>query len=67
MASLAWIVGHGGVAALYYASRLWQFPLGLFGVSIVTFALSTLARHGPDTAGEAFRAPVLLGIRSVAV
>ncbi len=35
-ASLALIVGPGGVSAIYYANRILQFPMGVF-----TFALST--------------------------
>ncbi len=35
-ASLASIVGPGGVSAIYYANRILQFPMGVF-----TFALST--------------------------
>ncbi|MCX5666203.1 MAG: murein biosynthesis integral membrane protein MurJ, partial [Candidatus Omnitrophica bacterium] len=33
LASLSWIVGSGGVAALYYANRLIQFPLAIFGLA----------------------------------
>lgn len=43
LASLAWIVGQGAVAALYYASRIVQFPLALFGLALAQVALPTLS------------------------
>jgi len=44
-ASLAWIVGAGGVAALYYANRLIQFPLAIFGLALAQAALPKLSRE----------------------
>lgn len=43
LASLAWIVGQGGVAALYYANRLIQFPLAIFGLALAQAALPKMA------------------------
>jgi len=65
MASLAWIVGAGGVAALYYANRLIQFPLGLFGISMATVSLPTLAHQAARQELDLFRTTLLVGIRSV--
>lgn len=45
LASLAWIVGSGGVAALYYANRLIQFPLAIFGLAIAQAALPKMSRE----------------------
>lgn len=42
-ASLSFLVGQGAIAAIYYASRLIQFPLGLFGHSISNATLPTLS------------------------
>ena len=42
MASLAWIVGAGGVAALYYSNRLVQLPLAIFGISLARLFGSAL-------------------------
>src|SRR3989338_4130843 len=45
LASLAWIVGEGGVAALYYANRLIQFPLAIFGLAIAQAALPRMSQE----------------------
>ncbi len=48
-ASLVFIVGTGAVAAIYYANRIIQFPLAIFGIAISSAALPTMsdcvARH----------------------
>ncbi|PIW68698.1 MAG: murein biosynthesis integral membrane protein MurJ, partial [Candidatus Omnitrophica bacterium CG12_big_fil_rev_8_21_14_0_65_42_8] len=41
LASLSGIVGSGGVAALYYANRIFQFPLAIFGIAIAQAILPT--------------------------
>ncbi|MBI4974809.1 MAG: murein biosynthesis integral membrane protein MurJ [Candidatus Omnitrophica bacterium] len=43
--SFAWIVGAGGVAALYYANRLIQFPLAIFGLALAQAALPKMSRE----------------------
>ncbi|MDP3730860.1 MAG: murein biosynthesis integral membrane protein MurJ [Candidatus Omnitrophota bacterium] len=45
LASLSWIVGSGGVAALYYASRLIQFPLAIFGLALAQAALPKMSHE----------------------
>ncbi len=45
LASLAWIVGAGGVAALYYANRLLQFPLAIFGLALAQAALPKMSQE----------------------
>ncbi|MFH1621742.1 MAG: murein biosynthesis integral membrane protein MurJ [Candidatus Omnitrophota bacterium] len=42
-ASMSFLVGQGAIAAIYYAARLIQFPLGIFGHSISNAALPTLS------------------------
>ncbi len=42
-ASLVSIVGAGGISAIYYANRIIQFPLGVFGVALVSVLLPTLS------------------------
>jgi putative peptidoglycan lipid II flippase len=44
-ASLSWIVGAGGVAALYYSNRLIQFPLAIFGLALAQAALPKLSQE----------------------
>ncbi|MCM8798108.1 MAG: murein biosynthesis integral membrane protein MurJ, partial [Candidatus Omnitrophica bacterium] len=43
LASLSRIVGEGGVSALYYANRLVQLPLAVFGISLAQAALPTMS------------------------
>jgi len=45
LASLAFIVGEGAVAALYYSNRIIQFPLAIFGIAMATAALPTMSIH----------------------
>jgi len=42
-ASLGALVGQGAIAAIYYANRMIQFPLGIFGTSISNASLPTLS------------------------
>jgi putative peptidoglycan lipid II flippase len=44
-ASLASVVGPGGIAAIYYANRLVLLPVGLFGVALVTACLPIFSSH----------------------
>lgn len=45
LASLSSIVGEGAVAALYYANRVWQLPLAIFGIALAQAALPAMSRH----------------------
>ncbi|MBI4355181.1 MAG: murein biosynthesis integral membrane protein MurJ [Candidatus Omnitrophica bacterium] len=65
-ASLAHVVGEGGVAALFYASRLIQLPMALFGVAMAQASLPTLSAQAARKEFEAFRHTVVFGLRSVA-
>ena len=51
LASVYWIVGAGGVAALYYSNRLLQFPLAIFGLALAQVVLPTMSSQavGNDT------------------
>jgi len=42
-ASLAMIVGAGGISAIYYANRIINFPMGIFSVAMASAALPTLS------------------------
>jgi len=42
-ASISDIVGEGAVAAIYYANRLIQFPIAVFGIALSTAILPSLA------------------------
>src|SRR3989338_9875971 len=45
LASLEWIVGSGGVAALFFANRLIQFPLAIFGLALAQAALPKMSQE----------------------
>ena len=45
LASFSSIVGDGAVAALYYANRIWQLPLAIFGIALAQAALPAMSRH----------------------
>ena len=42
-ASLSSIVGQGGISAIYYANRIVQAPMGIFGVAMASAVLPTLS------------------------
>jgi putative peptidoglycan lipid II flippase len=42
-ASLSHIVGVGGISAVYYANRILQFPMGVFGFALASAVLPTLS------------------------
>ncbi|MBN1587668.1 MAG: polysaccharide biosynthesis C-terminal domain-containing protein, partial [Candidatus Omnitrophica bacterium] len=67
LASLAFIVGEGGVAALYYASRLVQLPLGIFGISVAQAALPTLSQQASLQDMDSFKATLLSALRATLV
>ena len=45
LGSLAHIVGQGAISALYFANRIFQFPLGIFGIAIAQAALPSLSHQ----------------------
>ncbi|MDA8138736.1 MAG: murein biosynthesis integral membrane protein MurJ [Desulfobacteraceae bacterium] len=52
---LASLLPQGSVSCLYYADRLVQFPLGIFGVAAATVVLPTMARQSTEQQFEALR------------
>lgn len=42
---IASFLAHGSISALYYANRLMQFPLGVFGIALSVAILPTLSQH----------------------
>jgi putative peptidoglycan lipid II flippase len=42
-ASLASIIGAGGISAIYYANRIIQFPMGVFGFALASAVLPTFS------------------------
>lgn len=54
-------VSEGGNAVLSYASRLYQFPLGVFGIAVATAVFPALARAWGD--GAVFTRTLRHGVR----
>jgi putative peptidoglycan lipid II flippase len=62
--SLFWIVGEGGVAALYFSYRLIQFPLGVFSNSLSQAILPALSCQAAEARHEKLKETLLFGLRS---
>ncbi len=62
--SLAWIVGEGGVAALYFAYRLVQFPLGIFSTALSQAILPTLSRQSMEADYGQLKQTISWGLRA---
>ncbi|MFH1854427.1 MAG: murein biosynthesis integral membrane protein MurJ [Candidatus Omnitrophota bacterium] len=65
LASLAYIVGEGGVAALYYANRIFQFPLAIFGIALAQAVLPTMSREALESGLGKLRDTFSFSIRAV--
>lgn len=64
-ASLAFIVGQGAIAAIYYANRIIQFPLAVFGLAIASAALPTMSRLAAEDNMEELRNTISFSLRSI--
>jgi len=62
---LASLLLTGSVSWLYYADRLLEFPIGVFGVALATVTLPALARHHANGEMEHGRRTLAWGIRWV--
>ncbi len=65
LASLSHIVGEGGVAALYYANRIFQFPLAIFGIAIAQAALPTMSREALESGLSKLKETLSFSLRAV--
>ena len=64
-ASLAVIVGAGGIAAIYYANRMIQFPLGVFGYALSSVALPSLSKFVQEGDMLRFRSTLMFALRNL--
>lgn len=55
----------GSISWLYYADRLLEFPLGLFGIAIATVILPALSARHVDKSLDHFRSTLDWGVRAV--
>ncbi len=65
LASMSAVVGVGAVAALYYAGRLVQLPMALFGTASAQASLPALSEQAAHEDWQAFRNTLLAVIRMV--
>jgi len=64
-ASLAVIVGSGGIAAIYYANRMIQFPLGVFGYALSSVALPSLSKLAQEGDMVRFKSTLFFALRNL--
>lgn len=60
-----WPVSSGAASALYFGQRLYQFPLGIFGVALSTVMFPLFARHAEAGRLDLLRDDLGLGLRLV--
>ncbi|MFH1577705.1 MAG: murein biosynthesis integral membrane protein MurJ, partial [Candidatus Omnitrophota bacterium] len=65
LASFAFIVGQGAVAAIYYANRIVQFPLALFGIALFSAVLPTLSGQAAARDIQALKSTLNFSLRTV--
>jgi putative peptidoglycan lipid II flippase len=65
LASLSGIVGLGGVAALYYANRIFQFPLAIFGIAIAQAVLPTMSREALEMDSDKLKKTLSFSLRVI--
>lgn len=54
-ASLSFLIGPGGIAAIYYANRIIQFPMGIFSVALASALLPALSKFYAEKEERSFR------------
>ncbi len=64
-ASLVSVVGPGGISAIYYAMRIEQLPMGVFGVALASAALPTLSVHAVAQDREKFRDVLVFTLKNI--
>ncbi|MFH1655765.1 MAG: murein biosynthesis integral membrane protein MurJ [Candidatus Omnitrophota bacterium] len=64
-ASLSFIVGQGAVAAIYFANRIIQFPLAVFGIALASAALPTMSRLAAENDLEKLKDTLSFSLRSI--
>ncbi|MFA4888031.1 MAG: murein biosynthesis integral membrane protein MurJ [Candidatus Omnitrophota bacterium] len=62
--SLAFIVGEGGVAALYFAYRLIQFPLGIFSTALSQAILPSMSCQSAEEKYAELKHTLSFGLRA---
>jgi len=64
-ASLAGIVGVGGISAIYYANRIIQFPMGIFSVALASAVLPTLSKLAHKNDLSSVRKTIIFSLENI--
>lgn len=64
-ASLATVVGGGGIAAIYFANRIIQLPLGVFGYALSSVSLPVLSASAARRDTKQFRETLTFVLRNL--
>lgn len=64
-ASLSSIVGLGGVSALYYATRIIQFPLGVVSVALASAILPVMAGFASQQNMDDFKRTLVFSLKNI--
>lgn len=64
-ASLVSVVGPGGISAIYYAMRIEQLPMGVFGVALASAVLPRLSQEALSTDKGAFKGTLVLALKNI--
>jgi putative peptidoglycan lipid II flippase len=63
--SVRYPMQQGAVAAIYYGSRLYEFPLGIVGMAVAVAIFPLLSRHAARGDRQSLMADMTLGLRLV--
>ncbi len=64
-ASLATIVGSGGISAIYYSNRIIQFPMGVFSIALASAVLPSLSGLASKKDFESIKRTVIFALESI--
>ncbi|MCA9405083.1 MAG: murein biosynthesis integral membrane protein MurJ [Candidatus Omnitrophica bacterium] len=64
-ASLASIVGAGGISAIYYANRIIQFPMGVFSVALASAVLPSLSQLANKKDMDSIKKMIVFSIENI--
>lgn len=64
-ASLAMIVGQGGISAVYYANRIIQFPMGVFSIALASAVLPSLSGLANKRDMESVKKTVIFSLENI--
>ncbi len=64
-ASLAMIVGQGGISAIYYSNRIIQLPMGIFSIALASAILPSLSRLAHKKDMEAIKKTIIFALENI--